>query len=918
MEPLLEALAFRSPDPARALLGFTRIVEAWPRDLDALEDVVGRFVDGGAALAHLLAASPISADKLVRDPAAVPWLARREIHDSDRGPRRMLAEYEKSSVDQDFDERFRALRRWKAREMLRIALREVAGWAAVEQTTLELTFIAERCVRVVCDRWVAELSRGAGRPGTDFAVLAMGKFGGQELNYSSDIDVIFLYGEDGRIAPRFTHHEFFTRLAEKIVGTFSAADPEGALFRIDLRLRPEGASGPLVRSIESMEHYYAAFGETWERMALGKARVVTGTGGAEELGYDFARRLQPFIFPRAVSLQVLEEIRALKGRIEREIVGEDALRRHVKLGYGGIREIEFVTQTLQLLHGARHAFLQERGTLRALRALRQLDLLPHGDTQTLLDAYRFLRTVEHRLQIEHEAQTHTLPEAHDRLARLAASLGFETRASFESALALHTDAVRAIFDKILGGEAAGDAAPLDVSFFRDPVQARQAFADLDGSAAGALFGARTRQLAARLEPLLLAWLRRVAAPDRALTSFTRFIERYGARGLLYETLLANPRVLEMLVKLFDASRSMTDIVLRRPQLIEEVARAGGLGESRDVAGYLAGLAENHEALAPLEWARAFRRAQLLRIGLRDVLGFATLRDVQAECSALAEACVVFVQRQLGFEGQFTVVGMGKFGGRELGYGADLDVVFIGENVKVAGEFIRAMTQRTAEGSVFPVDARLRPEGEGGLLAVPLAAYAAYFEKRAQLWEAQALTKSRPISGPHQREFSEAAQRIWRRFGAREDLFAEIAAMHARIVRERAGGDDFLDFKTGAGGLMQVEFFTQAHQMRAGVWEPNTFDALTALAAAEVIPRETAALLMEHCLFLRRIESVLRRDEDTGVSKLPPDEAGQRAVALRCGFAAREDFLEAYRATRAGVRQSAAVTETGASRRQSRR
>ncbi|MHA3772665.1 bifunctional [glutamate--ammonia ligase]-adenylyl-L-tyrosine phosphorylase/[glutamate--ammonia-ligase] adenylyltransferase [Verrucomicrobiota bacterium sgz303538] len=914
-------------DPVRVERALLRLQSVWPDTQQPLPEVIASFVDQGAALAHLLAVSPISVDKLCNDPGALVWLSRPEIHAAERGYRRMQADYQALRAEPGFDQYFRALRRMKQREMLRIALREVAGWSSVENTTLELTILAELCLRVVCDEWLAELSRRWGQPQTGFAVLGMGKFGGQELNYSSDIDVIFFYGDEGQINLRFTHQEFFTRFAEKVIATFSATDQAGPLFRIDLRLRPEGSSGPLVRSLESMENYYAGFGETWERMALIKARLVAGD---PELEYEFTQRLQPFIFPRTVTLDVLEEIRAIKGRIEREIVGQAHLHRNVKLGHGGIREIEFIAQTLQILHGARHAFLQERSTLKALRALRELDFLPYGEMEALIEAYRFLRTVEHRLQIENEAQTHTLPERPEEMARLAASLALSREQgkvsqapelrdaeasaepwSFSEELQHHTSAVRGIFDRVLAGPAenkqatAGTAVPShDLSFFHDPGSAERVLAELEAGPKSVLIAPRTRRLYARLEPQLIAQLQRVADPDVALTRFVRFVERYGLRGLLFETLLRNPRVLELLVRLFDSSQVFTEIVLRRPQLIEEVARGQGLGESLGVRDYLAGLARNEERLPWNDWVRVYRRAQSLRIGLRDVLGFATVREVQAEFSALAEACVVFVQRELGFENELTVIAMGKFGGRELGYGADLDVVFLGENTKAAAELIRAMKMPTPEGAVFSMDARLRPEGDAGLLALPLPAYETYFEGRAQMWEAQALTKARTVSGPQQAEALETIQRIWRRFARREDLFAQISAMHARVVAERAGPDAALDFKTGAGGLMQVEFFAQAHQMRADLWETNTIDALAVLADRKVLPEETAGRLSDAYLFLRRIEAVLRRAEEQSVSQLPRDEEAQRKLAIRCGFSRREKFLTAVQHAREAITSEA--------------
>src|SRR5205807_5360876 len=250
--------------------------------------------------------------------------------------------------------------------------------------------------------WNAELRHRLGGPETEFSILGLGKLGGRELNHSSDIDVIFLYGEEGQVAPNFTHHEWFNQLSAKIIETFAATDPAGALFRIDLRLRPEGAAGPLARSLESMENYYAGFGETWERLALIKAR---GIAGSRELAYEFLRQHQPFIYPKSGTPDLLEEIANIKRRIERDIVGSDKLHRDVKLGIGGIREIEFIVQALQLINGARHPFLQEPSMLKALQALRQLNFLPHEEVLALDNTYRFLRRVEHRLQIEAEQQT---------------------------------------------------------------------------------------------------------------------------------------------------------------------------------------------------------------------------------------------------------------------------------------------------------------------------------------------------------------------------------------------------------------------------------------------------------------------------------------------------------------------------------
>src|SRR5436309_15098458 len=314
----------------------------------------------------------------------------------------MFNELYNTSVDTISEENFGVLRFWKGREMTRVALRELANVAPLEETTGELSQIAEICVRRVFQSINAEFKQRYGSPHAEFAILALGKLGGGELNHSSDVDLLFLYSDEGQLSPHLSYHEFFNWLGKKILETFSTPHPQGSLFRVDLRLRPEGSAGPLARSLESMENYYAGFGETWERLALIKAR---GIAGSRELAYEFLRQHQPFIYPKSATPDLLEEIANIKRRIERDIVGSDKLHRDVKLGIGGIREIEFSVQALQLITGARHPFLQEPSMLKALQALRQLNFLPHEEVLALDNTYRFLRRVEHRLQIEAEQQT---------------------------------------------------------------------------------------------------------------------------------------------------------------------------------------------------------------------------------------------------------------------------------------------------------------------------------------------------------------------------------------------------------------------------------------------------------------------------------------------------------------------------------
>src|SRR6184192_703366 len=372
--------AAASLDPPQVETTLAQLSEKWPANAVPLTEVVEQFPLGEAALLHLLAVSSICATRLMRNPETLLWLSRHEVCLASRGYPEMLAALHSLTGEFAINQNFAPLRFWKGREMTRVAVRELAGVAPLEETTGELSQIAEICIRRVFRHWNGELRQRHGSPRADFAILALGKLGGAELNHSSDIDLLFLYSDEGQLTPHLSYHEFFNRLGNKIFETFSTPHPAGSLFRVDLRLRPEGSAGPLARSLESMENYYAGFGETWERIALIKAR---GIAGSRELAYDFLRLHQPFIYPKSATPDLQEEIANIKHRIERDVVGPEKLERDVKLGRGGIRDIEFIVQTLQLIHGARHPFLQEASTLKALRGLRQLDLLPRDEVLTL-------------------------------------------------------------------------------------------------------------------------------------------------------------------------------------------------------------------------------------------------------------------------------------------------------------------------------------------------------------------------------------------------------------------------------------------------------------------------------------------------------------------------------------------------------
>jgi [glutamine synthetase] adenylyltransferase / [glutamine synthetase]-adenylyl-L-tyrosine phosphorylase len=891
-DPWIRKKAAASLNPPQVETALIHLCDHWPETAPPLADLVEQFPLGEEILLHLLAVSSICSARLTQDPDSLLWLCQAQICRAPRSYPEMAAYLHRSAGSSIADQGFSALRSWKGKEMTRIALRELANVAPLEETTAELSQVAEICIRSVYEHWNTEFRQRYGSPKAEFAILAMGKLGGAELNHSSDVDLLFVYSDDGQLTPQVSYHEFFNRLGKRILETFSIRHPAGSLFRVDLRLRPEGSAGPLARSLASMENYYAGFGETWERLALIKAR---GIGGDRELAYEFLRQLQPFIYPKSASPDLLDEIASIKRRIERDLVGAVNLERDVKLGRGGIRDIEFIVQTLQLIHGAGHPFLQEPSMLKALRALRQLDLLPHDEVLTLDNTYRFLRRVEHRLQIEAEQQTHVVPRDPGVLRRLALSLRFSGSADFNAAMQQEMRGVRPIFQRIVSGTPAAPAKSLDedeLKIFADQKRAAKALTDLAQGAAGFHIAARTRQIFRKLRPMLVEWLATTADPDATLNQFLRFVESYGLRSLFFELLVTNPRLLELVVKTFDASRFASELLIRRPQHLEDITRDPAFGEPRSIEENLRRLDSLGADAGNLDSIRAYRQRQLLRIILRDVLGLVSPEVTFAELSDLAEACLLFVMKLLGSE-QLTIIALGKFGGREISYGADLDILLVGDDARVAQNLMTAMAQPTAEGNIWALDARLRPEGEKGLLVCSLETFESYYASRAQLWELQALTRARAVSGPLQNEFMEIANRVWHRASQNPDLLTRIDGMLQRIRQERGSGANFLDLKTGSGGIIEAEFLVQALQMRENIREPNWERAVERLHEHGQLAQSDAAKLKNAYTFLRRCELVLRRYENKSVTTLPSNSDEQQKFAVRLGYNQRDAFRRVY-------------------------
>ena len=883
------------------------------------------------------------------------------------------------------------LRRFKQREMLRIAARDLARLGNVIEITREISDVADVCLNTVWRICRQQFFEKFGQPyhqdaeghwqPTEFCVLGMGKLGGQELNYSSDVDVLFLYNDEGEVfkeapvpgkKPRsaLSNHQFFNRLAEAFAAEVSRMTAEGFLFRIDLRLRPEGDAGPLARSLESYENYYAQWGQTWERMMLIKARCVAGDEG---LAAEFLEMIQSFRFPPSLSADVLREVAAVKDRIEREVVRAEEMERNVKLGRGGIREIEFVVQSLQILHAGRLPFLQTAQTLPCLAKLAQYKLLAEEEAQQLDAAYRFLRDVEHRLQMEENQQTHTIPEDRPARLRLARLMGFKSLEEFETALKTHTGNVRRVYDQLLKAETPNPAeAILPEEFdgaeaewkdllaahsFRDPETAVRLLKEFAEGPGYVHVSPHTTELVRQLILKFLALCPKNASkhseygygprsqilsdPDRVLTRLESFIEAYGTRTALFELWNSNPAAFELLLLLFDRSEFLAEVAIRTPDLVDDLVDGGRLRQHKTAPEILKDLRYGRADEDQFLWLRRYHEAELMRLGLRDILGLADFERNLEELSALADACLQYaveiVMRKKKIKTPpFAIIGLGKLAGCEIDYGSDLDIVFVADAKtkglakfqRLAVEVMDLLTRRTEQGTVFQTDARLRPDGEKGLLVNTLAAYEEYYRKRAQLWEIQALTRTRAVAGDLKlgeqfqklagaltdfKKFSSPGVEVTRLTSSNRksetpyvvsytlDWKKQIHQMRMRIEKERTPrGQDELAIKTGRGGFMDAEFIAQALCLENGWQEANTLRALERGRTAGVLPE--ADKLIENYRRLRRVEGILRRWSYEGETVLPDDAPAYYRVSVRCGFATPDEFRKALAEWRGAIRE----------------
>jgi [glutamine synthetase] adenylyltransferase / [glutamine synthetase]-adenylyl-L-tyrosine phosphorylase len=771
----------------------------------------------------------------------------------------------------------RVLRLYRRREMLRIAWRDLAGWVALEQTLDHLSELAEVCIRAA-DDWVhrdlvAKHGEPVGGDGTPqrLLVLAMGKLGGGELNFSSDIDLVFLFPESGETDGRrpISNEEFFLRAGRRLIRLLDEATADGFVFRVDMRLRPFGDSGPLAMSLAAFSNYLHQHGRAWERYAYVKARAVAGYRTGMGLYRDV---LRPFVYRRYLDFGLFDALRDMKGLISKEVARRD-MQANIKLGRGGIREIEFIVQCLQLLRGGADPRLREPGLAAALARLGETGQLPRQAIEELRAAWRFLRQTENRLQQWQDRQTHELPAGNADRLRLAFSMGFADWAGFAAALAAHQqcvdgwfrrqtadwraaepeDAVAAAWRNELGEDAARRG--LAAAGFDSPQRVHAALRGLAEAPWYRRLDETARQRLATLVPALVRSAGELAASEEALERLLRVVSAIGGRSAYFALLNENPAARARFVTLCGGSEFLASQVAVHPLLLDDLidprlmeSPPGRDQLAAELDARLAGV-EHEDLEALMDALRNFQRAAVFRVAVADLTERLPIMKVSDQLTWIAEvlleACVRIARddavrrhgralcgdHEEALQGcNLAVIGYGKLGGLELGYGSDLDLVFVhdasgevqrteGPAVIEAGMMFVRMTRRivhllttpTGAGVLYEVDTRLRPSGKGGLLVTSLHAFEAYQRERAWTWEHQALLRARAVAGDPQvrQAFERLRVEVLVEAVRRDSLRTEVAEMRERMRNElSAGTAELFDLKQDAGGVADIEFLVQ--------------------------------------------------------------------------------------------------------------
>ncbi len=765
------------------------------------------------------------------------------------------------------------LRHFRRDEMIRLAWRDIADWEELTQTLRELSWLADACIQTALDFLYKQACLKRGTPvlsdGTpqQIVVLGMGKLGAFELNYSSDIDLIFAYAEDGVLSDRkeTSYSEFFTKLCQSLVRVLDEITADGFVFRTDIRLRPYGDSGAIIMTFDGMEHYYQTQAREWERYAMIKARQVAGDF---EQGKVLMSMLRAFVYRRYLDYGAFEELRSLKTQISQELRRKDRVD-NVKLGRGGIREIEFIGQAFQLIRGGNEKSLQTRGILDVLQRLSELELLNSEDAQQLTHSYHFLRRVENRIQQFQDKQTHDLPTSDSQRQIMAHILGYANWEDFLLELNAVRDSVHSVFDAVFSVSKQEEIEQLSQKIwlgiadkkellenlreygFKNPTESWAAILEFKNAAAIRRLSNKGLGVINRLMPQVIATLQTVSNPDETLKRLLNLFASVAGRNVYLALLAENPPALAQLLRLASESAWIGDYLARYPILFDELLDTRSLYEPLHKAdlnaqlNHLMARIDDKDLEALMIALRQFKHVNVLRIAAADIMGVISLMVVSDYLTYLAESiveCVVkrswaMMVEKHGYPPEcddvqikFAVIGFGKLGGLELSYSSDLDMVFVfdcvdgnamtnGEKPLSCSQFYARLGQKIRHildtkllaGELYEVDMRLRPHGDSGALVTHIKTYEPYLREHAWTWELQALVRSRFIAGDVtlQQSFEMIRQRVLSLPRNVATLKNEVREMREKMRETLATkAAEKFDLKQSTGGIVDIEFMVQ--------------------------------------------------------------------------------------------------------------
>jgi glutamate-ammonia-ligase adenylyltransferase len=801
-----------------------------------------------------------------------------------------------------------SLRRLRARVFAQVAVRDLLGLADLAEVTETLSTLAELALDAALRTLTSALEPRFGPPrsrsgeGQQLIVIGMGKLGGRELNVSSDIDLIFVYPEEGETGgpTRIENFDYFTRLGRRLIDALADITGDGQVFRVDMRLRPNGDSGPLVASFGMLEHYFLTQGREWERYAWIKARALTGDRCPE-----LEAIVRPFVFRKYLDFGALNAMRELHAQIRSEVRRRD-MANHVKLGPGGIREIEFIAQVFQLIRGGRDPALRVKPTLRVLALLAERGILDAGTARELAAAYDFLRRLEHRLQYLDDRQTHSLPEQGEDQAMVAAAMGFASYEALLQELDDHRASVSRHFEAVFAdptrnghsltpmwnGAHDGDSTRAELARlgYRDPAAGAQRLAALR---TGQRYQQMPSQIRSRFDALVPQVVEAAGAtpdPDATLARILGLLEAVSRRGAYLALLQQYPQALAKVAQLMGASSWGAEFLTRHPLLLDELLDARLLEAAPDWAEFRRQLAASLDEIEPdmerqMDAMREAHHAQVFRLFTQDLAGLWTVERLADQLSALADIVLDLsvrlawrkLSRRHREAPRFAVVSYGKLGGKELGYASDLDIVFLYDDdapdaleiyARLAQRVNTWISSRTAAGILFETDLRLRPSGEAGLLVSSVAAFRKYQMESAWVWEHQALTRARFSAGDRDvgREFEAIRDEVLAQPRDRAELAREVLAMRRRMREAHANRSELFDLKHDAGGLIDVEFIVQylvlahAHEHRQLLGNLGNIALLRIAGEIGLIPAELAGRVGDAYRGYRRLQHGLRLNQ----------------------------------------------------------